>query len=148
MPQLVDRHCNYHTQIVSCCNKEHRNTIMFPELIAIDTTRDTIIEDGMLTIVAGLDNKRRNFPSLRAFLPSECQWVLHFLFSYIFSKLLGQGTIRRIKQVSSIVTQLTQHPCANVTQSLLHECNYFFTITIFGRSTLMETSKFTSLSIF
>jgi hypothetical protein len=102
-------------------NKELRNTIMFPELLAVDTTGDTNIEDHMLMIVAGLDNTRGNFPSLRAFLPSEYQWVFHFSFSYVFPKLLGQGTVRRIKQVSPIVTQLSQHSCANVTQSPLYE---------------------------
>jgi hypothetical protein len=95
-------------------NKYLRNTIMFPEFLAVDTTGDTKIEDRMFMIVAGLDNMRRNFPSLRAFLPSECQWVFHFSFSYVFQKLLGQGTLRRIKQVSPIVTHLSQHPCANL----------------------------------
>jgi hypothetical protein len=60
---------------------ELHNTIMFPELLAVDTTGDTNLEERMLTIMAGLDNKRRKFPSLRAFLPSECQWIFHFSFS-------------------------------------------------------------------
>jgi hypothetical protein len=97
-------------------NKEHRNTIMHPELLAVDTTGDTNIEDHMLMIVVGLDNMRRNFPSLRVFLPSECQWVFHFSFSYVFPKLLGQGTVRSIKQVSPIVTQLSQHSWPSVSQ--------------------------------
>jgi hypothetical protein len=62
-------------------NKELRNTIMFPELLYVDTTGDINIEDHMLMIVAGLNNTTRNFPSLKAFLPSECQWVFHFSFS-------------------------------------------------------------------
>jgi hypothetical protein len=95
-------------------NKELRNTIMLPELLAVDTTGGINIEDRMLMIVAGLDNMRRYFPSPRAFLTSECQWVFHFLFSYVFPKLLGQGTVRRIKQVSPIVTQLSQNSCPNV----------------------------------
>jgi hypothetical protein len=90
-------------------NKELRNTIMYPELLAVDTTGYTNIEDRVFMIVAGMDNTRRNFPSLRAFLPSECQWVFHFSLSYVFPKLLGQGTVRRIKQVSPIMTQLSQH---------------------------------------
>jgi hypothetical protein len=76
-------------------NKELQNKIMYLELLAVDTTGDTNIEDRMLIIVARLDNMRRNFPSLQAFLPSEFQWVFHFSFSYIFPKLLGQGTVRR-----------------------------------------------------
>jgi hypothetical protein len=74
-----------------------------------------------MMIVVGLDNVRRNYPSLQAFLPSECQWVFHFLFSYVFPKLLGQGTVRRIKQVTRIVTQLIQHSWAIVAQSPLYE---------------------------
>jgi hypothetical protein len=49
-----------------------------PGLLAVDTMGYTNIEGRMLIIVAGLDNMRRNFPSLRAFLPSECQWIVHF----------------------------------------------------------------------
>jgi hypothetical protein len=45
-------------------NKELHNTIMYPELLAVDTTGDTSIEDCMLMIMARLDNMRRNFPSL------------------------------------------------------------------------------------
>jgi hypothetical protein len=102
-------------------NKKLRNTIIYPELLAVDTTGDTNIEDRMLMIVAGLDNTRRNFPSLQAFLPSECQWVFHFLFSYVFPKLLGQGTVRRIKHVSCILTQSSQHFWPIVAQSPLYE---------------------------
>jgi SOS response regulatory protein OraA/RecX len=104
-------------------NKELRNTLMFPEFLAFDITGDIHIDDHILMIVAGLENMRRIFSSLRAFLPSECKWVFHFSLSYVFPKLLGQGTVRRIKQVSSILTQLIQHPCANVAQSPLHGCN-------------------------
>jgi hypothetical protein len=92
---------------------------MFPELLAVDTTGGTATDDRMLMIVDGLDNARRNFPSLRGFLPSECQWVFHFLFSYVFPKLLGQGINRHIKQASPIVTQLSHHPCTNVAQSII-----------------------------
>jgi hypothetical protein len=97
-------------------NKELQNTIMYPDLLAVHTTGVTNIKDRMLMIVAGFDNMRRNFPSLRAFLPSECQWVFHFLFLYVFPKLLGQGTVRRIKMVTPIVTQLSQHYWPSVAQ--------------------------------
>jgi hypothetical protein len=100
-------------------NMELPNTIMFPELLAVDTTWDTNIEGRMLMIMAGLENMRRNFPSLRALPPSECQWVFHFSFSYVFQKLLREGTTRRIQQVSPIVTQLSHHPCTNIAHSIL-----------------------------
>jgi hypothetical protein len=101
--------------------KELRNTIMYPELLSVDTTGDTNIGDRMLMIVAGLDNMRRNFPSLRAFLRSECQWVFHFSFSYVFPKIIGQGTVRCIKRVSPTVPQLIQHSLPSVSQSPLYE---------------------------
>jgi hypothetical protein len=102
-------------------NKELRNKIMYPEFLSVDTTGDTNIDDRVMMIVDGLDNMRRNFPSLRAFLPSECQWVFHLLLSYVFPKLLGQGTVRHIKQASRIVTQLSQNYWAIVAQSQLYE---------------------------
>jgi hypothetical protein len=74
-------------------NNERQNTILLLELLDVNTTGGTTIEDGMLMIMAGLDTMRMNFPSIRAFLPSECQWVFHFSFSYVFPKLLGVGTI-------------------------------------------------------
>jgi hypothetical protein len=59
----------------------------FPELLVVDFIprgADTNIEDHTLMIVAGLDNMRRKFQSIRAFLPSECQWAFHFSFSTSF----------------------------------------------------------------
>jgi hypothetical protein len=49
-------------------NKELRNTILFLELLAVDTTGGTTIENDMLMIVAGLVDLRRNFRPIRAFL--------------------------------------------------------------------------------
>jgi hypothetical protein len=102
-------------------NKELQNTILFPELLAVDTTADTNIEDRMLMIVTGLENMRRDFPSIRAFLPSECQWVFRFSLSYAFPKLLCVATIRRTKQVTqiqlyAIVPQLIHYMCTNLNQ--------------------------------
>jgi hypothetical protein len=99
-------------------NKELHNTIMFLEFLAVDTMGDSNIEDRMLMILAGLENMMRNFPSLPALLPSECQWVFHFSFFYIFLKLPGEGTVMHIIQVSRIVTQLSHHHSTNVAQSI------------------------------
>jgi hypothetical protein len=44
-------------------NKELWNTIMCPELLDVDITGDTNIEDHMLMIVAGLEHMRMKFPS-------------------------------------------------------------------------------------
>jgi hypothetical protein len=102
-------------------NKELRDTIMFPELLAVDTTGYTNIEDQMLMVVTGLDNTRRSFLSIRSFLPSEYQWGFHFLFSHVFPKLLGVARIRRKKQVTQIklhpiVTQWLHEVCIDLTQ--------------------------------
>jgi uncharacterized protein YlbG (UPF0298 family) len=103
-------------------NKELRNTIFSRSFwLLIPLGGGTSIEDRMLMIVAGLDNIRRNFPSILALLPSEYQWVFPFSFSYVFPKLLGVATIRRIQQatqiqVYAIVTQLIQYLCTNLTQ--------------------------------
>jgi hypothetical protein len=102
-------------------NRDLRNTIMYPELLAVDTTGDTNIEDRMLMIVAELNNMRRNFPSLRAFFPSECQWLFHFSLSYVFQKLLGQRNVNCIQQASHIGNQLSQHPGPIVAQSPVYE---------------------------
>jgi hypothetical protein len=103
---------------------------MFTELLSVDTTGDTHIQYQMLMIVAKLDNMRRKFPSICAFLPSECQWVFHFSFSYVFPKLLGMATNRRIKQVTqiklyAIVTQWLYYLCTNLTQFIFNRI-YFF----------------------
>jgi hypothetical protein len=104
-------------------NKELRNTIMFQELLAVDTTGDTNSEDGMLMIVTGLENMRRNFPSIRAFVRScllNASGCFIF-FSFVFPILFGGATIRRIKQVTQIelhpiVTQWLNDVCINLTQ--------------------------------
>jgi hypothetical protein len=162
----VSIHPSIHTHIyIYITNKELRNTIMYPEFLAVDTTGDTNIEDRMLMIVAGLETMRRNFSSLWAFLPSECQWVFHFhslMFSQNFldkgplgesycdpvkSALLSQCRPVTIARNLTIVTQLSQHACANVAQSVSYEF-LFFVITICVISTRMETSKFVSASTF
>jgi hypothetical protein len=86
-------------------NKELRNTILYPEMLVVGITGGTNIEDHMLMIVAGLENIMRKFPSTRAFLPSECQWVFNFSFSYIFPKPLGIVTTSHTTQVTQINTQ-------------------------------------------
>jgi hypothetical protein len=48
---------------------------MFPEVLSIDTTYGTNREKRPLLVFAGTDNNRKNFTALRAFLPSECEWI-------------------------------------------------------------------------
>jgi hypothetical protein len=48
---------------------------MFPKMVSIDTTYGTNREKRPLLVFDGTDNKRKNFTALRAFLPSECEWV-------------------------------------------------------------------------
>jgi hypothetical protein len=48
---------------------------------------------------------RKNFVSIKALLPSECQWVFHYSLYYVFPKVLGVATSRCIKRVSEVNTQ-------------------------------------------
>ena len=52
-------------------NNELLYTIKYPESLMCDTTMDTNKEERPLLIVAGSDNHRRNFSSLKAFSPSQ-----------------------------------------------------------------------------
>jgi hypothetical protein len=52
-----------------------RYITVFPEVLSIDTTYGTNREKRPLLVFAGTDNNSKNFTALRAFLPSECEWV-------------------------------------------------------------------------
>jgi hypothetical protein len=111
------------SSVVRCLDHKQRATKhhYVPGAASHGCHRDTNIEDLIVMIVAELDNMRRNFPSIPAFLPSKRQWVFHFLFSYVFPKLLGVATIRRTKQVTqiklyAIVIQSLHYLCTNLTR--------------------------------
>jgi hypothetical protein len=61
-------------------DEDLRYIIMFPEGLSIDATYGTNREKRPLLVFSGTDNNRKNFTALRAFLPSECEWVFRYVF--------------------------------------------------------------------
>jgi hypothetical protein len=74
-------------------DEDLRYIIMFPEVLSIDTTYGTNIEKRPLLIFAGTDNTRKNFTALHAFLPSECEWMFHYVFKVAIPSLIGEATV-------------------------------------------------------
>jgi len=67
----------------------------------LDVTHDTNSEARPLAVSASIDSYMQTFTPIRAFLPSECQWVFHWLWASAIPSLLGHETIRRIRLVLS-----------------------------------------------
>jgi hypothetical protein len=77
---------------------ERRLFEMFPE---VDVTHGTNSEGRPLGVSASIDVYVKTFTPLRAFLPSECQWVFHWLWTTAVPTLLGRENIRRTQLVVS-----------------------------------------------
>jgi hypothetical protein len=56
-------------------DEDLRYITMFPEVLSIGTTYGKNREKRPLLVLSGTDDNRKNFTALRAFLPSECEWV-------------------------------------------------------------------------
>jgi hypothetical protein len=67
----------------------------------VDVTHGTNSEARPLCVSASIDANMNTFTPIRAFLPSECQWVFHWLWASAIPALLGIETIRRIQLVLS-----------------------------------------------
>jgi hypothetical protein len=80
---------------------ERRLFEMFPEIFMLDVTHGTNIEARPLAVSASIDAYMETFTPVRAFLPSECQWVFHWLWASAIPSLLGHENIRRIQLVLS-----------------------------------------------
>jgi hypothetical protein len=80
---------------------ERRLFDMFPEIFMLDVTHNTNSEARPLAVSASIDAYMETFTPVRAFLPSECQWVFHWLWASAIPSLLGRETIRRIQLVLS-----------------------------------------------
>jgi hypothetical protein len=74
---------------------ERRLFEMFPEVFMIDVTHATNSEGRPLAVSASVDAHMKTFTPIRAFLPSECQWVFHWLWTTAIPTLLGRENIRR-----------------------------------------------------
>jgi hypothetical protein len=74
---------------------------IFPEVLSIDTKYGTNRENRPLLVFAGTDHDLKNFTGLQAFLPSECEWVFHYIFEVVIPTLIGTSTVERINQIST-----------------------------------------------
>lgn len=73
----------------------------FPEVIFIDTTKDTNNEGRPLCTVTGMDARGKMFPILRAFLPHERGWIFNWLLNIVMPKLFSEEAIKGVKLIYS-----------------------------------------------
>jgi hypothetical protein len=66
-----------------------------------------------LLVFAGTDNNRKNFTALRAFLPSECEWVFQYVFEIEIPSLIGEATVERINQINTDGDRQIYNPLTN-----------------------------------
>ena len=74
---------------------------LFPEILKVDVTHGTNTEARPLCVSALIDANMKTFTPIRVFLPSECQWVFHWLWASAIPSLLGIESIRRTQLVLS-----------------------------------------------
>jgi hypothetical protein len=82
-------------------DEDLRYITMFPEVLSIDTTYGMNREKRPLLVFAGTDNNRKKITALRAFLPSECEWVFRYVFEIAIPSLIGEATVERIYQINT-----------------------------------------------
>ena len=97
---------------------ERRLFELYPEILMVDVTHGTNSETRPLCVSASIDANMKTFTPIRAFLPSECQWVFHWLWASAIPSLLGIETIRRIQLVLSDGDSKIYIPLDNVIQKL------------------------------
>jgi hypothetical protein len=78
---------------------ERRLFELCPEVFMLDVTFGTNNEGRPLGISASPDAELKTFTPVRAFLPSECQWVFHWLWSSAIPLLLGRENVSRVQLV-------------------------------------------------
>jgi hypothetical protein len=78
-----------------------RHITMFPEVLSIDTTYGTNREKRPLWLFAGTDHNHKNFTAMRAFLPSECEWVFRYAFEVAIPTMIVTSTVERINQINT-----------------------------------------------
>ena len=80
-------------------NDEKRLFELFPEVLMMDVTFGTNSEGRPLAVTAAFDSFLKTFTPIRAFLPSECQWVFNWLWGTAIPALLGKDNISRTQLV-------------------------------------------------
>jgi hypothetical protein len=68
---------------------------LFPEVTFWDTQQKTNRERRPCFLGCGKDSENRCFTYLWAFMPSECRWVLDWLYSKIMPTLLGRTYLQK-----------------------------------------------------
>ena len=84
-----------------CRSNERCLLELCPEILMVDVTHGKNSETRPLCVSASIDVNMKTFTPIHAFLPSECQWVLHWLWASAIPSLLGIKTIRCIQLVLS-----------------------------------------------
>jgi hypothetical protein len=94
-------------------DEDLRYITMLPEVLSIDTTYGTNREKRTLLVFDGTDNNRKNFTALRAFPPSECEWVFQYVFEITIPSLIGEATVERINQINTDGDRQIYNPITN-----------------------------------
>jgi hypothetical protein len=90
-----------------------RYITMCPEVLSIDTTYGANREKRPLLVFSGTDNNRKNLTALRAFLPSECEWILRYVFEVAIPSLISEATVERINQMNTDRDRQIYNPLTN-----------------------------------
>ena len=72
---------------------------MFPELMAMDTTRHTNAEERSLLLVSGIDGHNTTHTHTWVYLPAEARWVFDWCLTDVLPELHNAETLRRVQVV-------------------------------------------------
>jgi hypothetical protein len=92
---LVDNSENILLTITWVTNKGVCLFRLFPEVTFWDTQQKTNREKRPCFLGCGKDSENRCFTYLGAFMPSECRWVFHWLYSKAMHTLLGRTYLQK-----------------------------------------------------
>jgi hypothetical protein len=83
---------------VAWCRLDERRLFeLFPEVLMMDVTFSTNREGRPLATTCAFDQNMTTFVPMRAFLPSQCQWVFQWILEKAMPALLGRGPLRRMQ---------------------------------------------------
>jgi hypothetical protein len=83
-----------HLAVAWVCDEEKRLFMLFPEVTFWDTTQKTNREKRPIFLAAGKDSWNKKFTYLRAFMPSECTWLITWLYKTAMPTLLGASVLK------------------------------------------------------
>jgi hypothetical protein len=82
-------------------DEDLRYITMFPKVLSINITYGTNRNRRPLLVFDGTEKNRKNFTALRAFLPSECEWVFRYVFEVAIPSLISEATVEHINQINT-----------------------------------------------